>query len=184
MTAVRDGVINPASTSVWVAGKGYATVVGLGNETTFRYIDKWSDVRSWLDSEPPFDGDSVIVPEGQAILLDVNSPKLFLVVVSGILEFDRKDLTFNATYIWVAGGSFSVGTEDDPFLQRATITLHGDRWYTIELPFIGSKMLAVTNLGGLHTGVGGADLARVQGIAARAIVGNARPGPRVIDSSG
>ena len=46
---------------------------------------------------------------------------------------------------------FYVGSEAAPFLHQATITLHGDRWNTIELPVIGSKMLAVTDLGGLGT---------------------------------
>lgn len=67
-------------------------------------------------------------------------------------KFARKDLALNATYIWVAGGHLSIGTETAPFLQRATVTLYGDRWDTIELPHIGSKMLVVTNLGGLPGG--------------------------------
>jgi hypothetical protein len=138
-----------SSTSVWLSGRGNAIVIGGNDVTTYKYIDKWSDVYSWLDSEPPIDGDSVIVPEGQSILLDKDSPLLFLVLVSGLLEFARMDLNFDATYIWVAGGHLLVGTEETPFLQQATITLHGERWNTIELPFIGSKMLAVTNLGGL-----------------------------------
>lgn len=91
------------------------------------------------------------MPEGQAIMLDVNSPKLFLLLISGYFEFDRQDLMLNSTYIWIAGGSFYVGSEAAPFLHQATITLHGDRWHTIELPVIGSKMLAVTDLGGLGT---------------------------------
>lgn len=49
----------------------------------------------------------------------------------------------------MAGGELRVGLEEEPFLHKATITLHGDRWSTIELPFVGAKMLAVTNLGGL-----------------------------------
>jgi hypothetical protein len=151
-TLERDQGIFMPSTILWLAGKGNAIIAGNSEVTTFKYIDKWSDVHSWLDSEPPVDGDTVFVPEGQAILLDQDSPKLFLVIVSGWLEFDRKDLAFDATYIWVAGGHFQVGSEVEPFLHQATITLHGDRWNTIELPFIGSKMLTVTNLGGLHGG--------------------------------
>lgn len=160
-------------------------------------MDKWSNIYSWQDSEPPVDGDSVVVPEGQAIMLDVDSPKLFLLLISGYFEFDRKDdwirvmvlhglarfsfggvnggmyinrrihhsgrihrspfsvvfdpedLQLDSTYIWIAGGNFYVGSEAAPFLHQATITLHGDRWHTIELPVIGSKMLAVTDLGGL-----------------------------------
>jgi hypothetical protein len=148
--ARSDGLFE-ATSRVWVGGRGAglrSDVVG----TEFIYIDRWSDERSWLDSEKPMDGDTVIVPEGQSILLDEDSGQLFLLLVQGRLEFDRADLHLQATYILVAGGTFLVGTEAEPFEQRATITLHGDRWRTIELPFIGSKMLAVTNLGGLHGG--------------------------------
>ena len=123
----------------------------VGYVSVCRYVDRWSNIYSWLESEPPVDGDSVVVPEGQAIMLDVHSPKLFLLLISGYFEFDRQDLMLNATYIWIAGGSFYVGSEAAPFQHQATITLHGDRWNTIELPVIGSKMLAVTDLGGLGT---------------------------------
>ncbi len=51
----------------------------------------------------------------------------------------------NATYIFVSGGRFEVGTEAEPFTQRAVITLHGDRWKDVELPNLGSKVLAVTD---------------------------------------
>ncbi|CAE7262899.1 PKHD1L1, partial [Symbiodinium sp. KB8] len=141
-----DGIKAPA-TKLWLSGRGFALTPSASEVAIFRYVDRWSDVRSWLESEPPVDGDSVIVPEGQAIMLDQDSPKLFLLMISGYFEFDRRDLALNATYIWIAGGSFMVGTEEAPFYHQATITLHGDRWETIELPVIGSKMLAVTNLG-------------------------------------
>lgn len=37
---------------------------------------------------------------------------------------------------------FQIGTEADPFLQRASITLHG-HLRSLELPLIGAKVLAV-----------------------------------------
>ena len=146
----RWGAIHPQDTTLVVSGKGAAMIVP--KETRWLYIDRWSDPRTWLDSEMPVDGDTVIVPEGEAILVDLNTPKLFLVLVLGTMVFaDDQDLNFNATYIWVAGGTFQIGTEERPFTHKATITLFGDRWNTIELPFIGSKVLAVTNRGGLKT---------------------------------
>ena len=39
------------------------------------------------------------------------------------------------------GGSFVVGTETDPFLQQAIITLHGSP-VSQEIPMYGSKVLA------------------------------------------
>ncbi|CAJ1365276.1 unnamed protein product [Effrenium voratum] len=141
MTTERNAGIQAPSTEVFLAGRGYAIISERSEDTVFKYVDRWSNIYSWLDSEPPVDGDSVIVPEGQAIMLDVNSPKLFLLLIMGYFEFDRKDLSLDSTYIWIAGGHFFVGSEEAPFLQQATITLHGDRWNTIELPVIGSKRL-------------------------------------------
>ena len=150
-TSERNNGIQPPSTVLWLAGRGYAIISERSEDTIFRYVDRWSNVFSWLESEPPVDGDSVIVPEGQAIMLDQDSPQLFLLLISGYFEFDRKDLKLDATYVWISGGTFWVGSEEAPFLHQATITLHGDRWHTIELPVIGSKMLTVTNLGGFGT---------------------------------
>ena len=50
---------------------------------------------------------------------------IFVMVVQGTLEFDRTDIRLDAHYIFVMDGSFIVGTEQDPFLQSAIITLHG-----------------------------------------------------------
>ena len=60
---------------------------------------------------------------------------------SGTLEFDRKDTSLDANYIFVMGGAFTVGTEKDPFLQRAVITLHGSAVAT-EIPVYGAKTLS------------------------------------------
>ena len=59
----------------------------------------------------------------------------------GSLEFDRKDIYLDANYIFVMGGSFIVGTEREPFLQRAVITLHGSP-ISQEIPVYGAKCLS------------------------------------------
>ena len=38
-----------------------------------------------------------------------------------------------------------IGTEKQPFLQKVVITLHGDRWRDVEIPNVGSKVLAVSD---------------------------------------
>ncbi len=38
----------------------------------------------------PVEGDSVVIPQGQTILLDVYLPRLYLILVRGMLIFDRK----------------------------------------------------------------------------------------------
>eukprot|EP00040_Diaphanoeca_grandis_P004673 m.29668 g.29668 ORF g.29668 m.29668 type:complete len:4542 (+) comp16144_c0_seq1:223-13848(+) len=133
---------------------------GMGNavsnmSTRFRYLDRWSDVTTWLNDEPPIDGDTVIVPEDQTLLLDVQPPKLFVLLVHGMMVFDRMDLNLDASYILVQGGHLEIGTEDEPFLNTTTITLHGDRLKSIELPFVGAKMLAVADKGGFTTAANG-----------------------------
>eukprot|EP00039_Didymoeca_costata_P018192 m.332487 g.332487 ORF g.332487 m.332487 type:complete len:4620 (+) comp16956_c0_seq1:136-13995(+) len=149
-TKARGSHRNPISLEVRnkAAGAGMA----LSNTMTrFRYLDRWSQLNTWLDDQPPLKGDFVSIPEDQAILLDESPPQLLALVVQGVLVFDRQDLNLDATYIFVFGGTLEIGTEEEPFLNKATITLHGDRRKTPELPFIGSKVLAVADKGGFTT---------------------------------
>lgn len=115
------------------------------DDVTFRYLDRWSLVNTWQDDEPPVDGDSVVIPPDQVVLMDISPPKLKLLLVQGQLVFDRKDLELHAEYIWVQGGLLEVGTEQEPFMNKATITLYGDRWNSIGLPRLGSKCIVASN---------------------------------------
>ena len=137
--------IEVSNITVWIPGRGYAAV---NKSSSFLYIDKWSALTSWKYQEPPVEGDIVWIPDGQVILLDTNTPILTFLLIEGALYFDRsKDLTVDAFYIFVHGGYMEVGTADRPFEKSATITLHGDRYKTIEVPPIGSKCLAVADKG-------------------------------------
>eukprot|EP00607_Mallomonas_marina_P005433 CAMPEP_0182439766 /NCGR_PEP_ID=MMETSP1167-20130531/86632_1 /TAXON_ID=2988 /ORGANISM="Mallomonas Sp, Strain CCMP3275" /LENGTH=3836 /DNA_ID=CAMNT_0024633535 /DNA_START=462 /DNA_END=11972 /DNA_ORIENTATION=- len=135
--------ILPTSLHVDVIGRGHAIS---SDDAKFLYIDRWSDVSSWKNEEPPVEGDLVWVPEGQVIMLDVNTPVLAGLLIEGSLYFDtEKDITLDSTYIFVKGGILQIGTHEAPYERQATITLHGDRYKTIELPHIGSKVLAVSS---------------------------------------
>jgi hypothetical protein len=107
---------------------------------TYQYIDLWSRSTTWGGGPPPIEGDSVWIMPGQKILYDQSSPRIYMLIIQGDFIFDRADLTLDANYIFVMGGSFVVGTEDEPFLQKATITLHGNP-VSQELPLYGSKVL-------------------------------------------
>jgi hypothetical protein len=66
-----------------------------------------------------------LMPCAQTILLDVSPPRFYLILIQGTLIFDRKDLHLQAVYILVRGGTLQIGTEAEPFEQKATITLYG-----------------------------------------------------------
>ena len=85
-------------------------------------------------------GDSMWIQPGQRILLDCDI-KVYMLIVQGNLEFDRKDIKLDANYIFVMGGSLVVGTEEEPFLQQAIITLHGSP-VSKEIPVYGAKSLS------------------------------------------
>ncbi|KAG1667228.1 hypothetical protein FOA52_009793 [Chlamydomonas sp. UWO 241] len=142
---------DPFALHVHRAGLGYAT-----GAFTYRYVDLWSRRSTWGGSLPPIEGDSVYIPEGVTILLDVSPPRLVLLIVDGHLVFDddaTKELWLQVNYILVRQGNFSVGTTETPFPGRARITLWGSP-NDVGLPQYGAKVLAVRDgwaiLHGMH----------------------------------
>ena len=109
-----------------------------------RDLDRWSLTNTWLHDEPPGAGYNVLVPLDQTLLYDEQAPPLGTIIVQGVLVFARKDLTLSVTNILVQGGKFEIGTEQDPFMEKATITLRGGENDGGSIPLLGKKMLAVT----------------------------------------
>ena len=137
--------VETSSIKVLVSGKGYATVP---DSVEYLYLDKWSALTSWKNQEPPVDGDVVWIPDGQVILLDVSTPKLAFLLIEGSLHVDRhSSINIDSYYIFILGGYLEVGTVDRPVEGNVTITLHGDRYKTIEIPMIGNKFIAVASKG-------------------------------------
>ena len=154
VTTERDlDHIHHADTHVYIAGRGNAIT---NPHAKFMYIDRWSDLTTWRNQEPPIEGDLVWIPEGQVILLDVSTPVMSMLLIEGGLYFDpTRDVNLDAFYVYVNGGRLQVGTAEEPYLRNSNITLHGDRYKTIELPHIGSKCLAVASKGMVHNHGGG-----------------------------
>jgi hypothetical protein len=137
--------VTESSILVNVPDRGDAVVA---DNVLYQYIDKWSSLTSWRNREPPVAGDMVWIPDGQVISLDVKTPVLTFLLVEGELHFDRNyDVSIDSTYILLLGGLMQVGTEDQPFEKSAVITLHGDRFTSIEIPVVGVKCLAVAAKG-------------------------------------
>jgi hypothetical protein len=62
----------------------------LAGDVRYRYIDLWSRATTWGGSldNIPLEGDSVLVPAGTYVLLDVSPPQLDALVLEGTLAFD------------------------------------------------------------------------------------------------
>lgn len=92
------------------------------NGKTFRYVYLWSDTRTWGGEFLPMEGDSISIPYGLNLLVDVDStPLLNAIIVEGSLIFPPDDLnpdherTFDASYIITSFGYIEIGTEDEPY---------------------------------------------------------------------
>ena len=110
-------------------GSSAATESGI-----FWYVDTWSARTTWGGGAPPTGcgswvddkdcTDSVVIPEGQVILLDVNLPRFYLILIEGTLIFDRTDIEMSASYILLRGGTLQIGNILEPFLQQVKITMY------------------------------------------------------------
>ena len=126
-------------------GEALAAPVPGGPPTEYEYVDLWSRSSTWGGAAPPVEGDSVHIPAGFNVLLDVSPPRLGAVMLEGDLTFDREqaELSLDAEWIILNGGNLTVGTVDAPFPGKATITLHGHPTESQEMPVYGSKALGV-----------------------------------------
>lgn len=108
----------------------------------------WSADTTWGGEFSPIEGESVYIPAGLNLLVDIDSsPHLNAVIVEGALIFAPDDdptheRFFDANYIFVHGGLMEVGTEEFPYTSKITITMHG----TVSdpyLPIYGNKVTGV-----------------------------------------
>jgi hypothetical protein len=146
-TAARIGEWNqPPKLEIYVNGVGSVALQG----NAYRYCSLWSEESTWGDLLPPVDGESVAVPSGRCLLVDIqHTPKLKLVQVDGgALIFPSNDAdptyeaTFDAHYIMINNGTMEVGTEEHPYQSKLTITMHGNK-YDPAMPIFGKKSLGV-----------------------------------------
>jgi hypothetical protein len=142
-TGGRPGLIE-SSLEIYVEGYGLVST----DELLFRYVSLWSDDTTWGGEFAPMDGESVSVPPGLNLLVDIDStPVLNLVIVEGSIIFapdadPEHERFFDAYYIFVTGGLMEVGTEEFPYTSKITITMHGlesDPY----IPIYGNKVIGV-----------------------------------------
>ena len=125
-------------------GAGFVSTNGL----VFRYVSLYTSPITWGGDIPPLAGESISIPKGQHLLIDVDSPPVLnAVVVEGSLIFapnaDPNHVsTFDANYIMVFGGYMEVGTEDFPYTSKLIITMHSNK-NSPYLPIYGNKVIGV-----------------------------------------
>lgn len=114
----------------------------------FRYVSYWSDDTTWGGEFAPMHMESVYVPEGLNLYVDVDkTPELNLIMVEGSLIFaphtdPNHERYFDARYIFLNKGYMEVGTEEHPYTSKLTITMHGNI-SSPYLPVFGNKCIAV-----------------------------------------
>ena len=145
----RSGFTVRANVMVEIQGKGFAV-----SQVKFWYVDLWSSPFTWGGGPLPMEGDFVVIPKGQTLLLDTKTPILsYILIKGGELIFDREkgdnevELHTEGGLI-ISGGRLEVGTEANPFLSKTQIVLYGHVLST-EIPVYGAKTLALRS-GEIH----------------------------------
>lgn len=114
----------------------------------FRYVSYWSDDTTWGGEFAPLEDESVYVPAGLNLFVDVDeTPVLDLIMVEGSLIIapdpnPNHERFIDAHYIFLHKGYMEVGTEEHPYTSKLTITMHGDENSPF-MPIFGNKVLAV-----------------------------------------
>lgn len=85
--------------------------------------ERWSNPTTW-GGQLPAAGAHVVVPQGRRIVLDVSPPPLGSLTIDGVLAFGDTDLQLAVGWIMVHG-LLEIGTEQEPYRHRATVTLTG-----------------------------------------------------------
>ena len=144
-TALKDksDIMISKQLVVYAQNVGYA----IGN-VNYTYADLWSRTTTWGGGPSPAAGESVVIPKGQSLLLDVSTPWLNLVVIEGELRFAENEnadamIELKAKYIFLnRGGKLRIGSESRPYNGKAVITMSGDM-NSKELPVYGAKVIGL-----------------------------------------
>ncbi|RYZ58025.1 MAG: transmembrane domain-containing protein, partial [Proteobacteria bacterium] len=101
---------------------GFSAVAGAAEQAAAK-ATRWSDRATWPGRKVPKAGDSVTIPAGKTVLLDVSPPALNGLTIMGKLAFaDDKDLELTTEWVMLHG-ELEIGTEARPHTRKATITL-------------------------------------------------------------
>ena len=143
-TADKPYVPDEPTLVIYIDGLGYVANKGM----VYRYVSRWSDSQTWGYDLSPQTGEAVNIPKGLHLLFDIDSsPILSFINVEGSFIFapdsdSNHERTFDAHYILVKGGYMEVGTEENRYTSKLTITMHSTK-YDPNLPIFGNKVIGV-----------------------------------------
>jgi hypothetical protein len=143
VTGKRPG-LKTSTLQIFIRNKGSVSLQG----KLFTYVNYWSSDSTWGGEFAPMEGESVYIPKGLNLLVDVDrTPWIYAIVVEGSLIFapstdSSHERTFDANYIFVNGGTLEAGTEDFPYTSKLTITMHGSISDPY-LPTYGNKVIGI-----------------------------------------
>ena len=86
----------------------------------------WSDPASWPAGRIPAEGEDVVIPEGQSILLDLERLELATLTIKGTLVFANQDIDLRVSRI-IVDGRLELGVPSQPYTAKAKITLTGSK---------------------------------------------------------
>ncbi|MEO0525876.1 MAG: G8 domain-containing protein, partial [Bacteroidota bacterium] len=108
--------------------------------------ENWSDPNTWNSGQVPTSNENVVIPAGKTIILDINTPDLGNLAIDGKLIFKDTHLNLSAETILVRG-LLQIGTADNPFQNKATVTLTGPK---LDEPIFGGRYLSTIKGGSLQ----------------------------------
>lgn len=140
-TGKRPG-LRTSRLDIKVANKGSVAL----QQKVFRYVSFWTDPTTWGGEFAPMEMESVFVPSGLNLYVDVDrTDMLNAIIVEGSIIFaphtdPLHQRNFDAHYIFIRNGVMEVGTEEFPYTSKLTITMHSDLADPY-LPIYGNKVL-------------------------------------------
>lgn len=145
-TGKRPGLVE-SSLVINIASKGYVSTQGI----VYTYSQLWSDDTTWGGEYAPIEGESIHIPKGFNLVVDVDrTDELNAIIVEGKLTFPSNDTnhdhhrTFDARYIFVHHGELEIGTKENPYLSKLTITMFGNSTDPY-LPIYGNKVIGISH---------------------------------------
>jgi hypothetical protein len=105
-----------------------ASAIYWSNETTWSSAFVVGSKKSLSSSILPSDYDSVKIPDGVWVVVDVALPILTRIQIDGVLEIDdSRDNKLSVDEIFINGGEFIIGWENQPFTHNMEIELTGTK---------------------------------------------------------